>query len=48
MLYAPLKSIFHKTYTSFYPLENGWFRFVSTNYMETEDFTIEKEKNNED
>ena len=34
MLQAPLRSIFHKTYSSFYPLSNGWFRFVSTNYID--------------
>lgn len=34
MLEAPLKSIFHKTYSSFYPLPNGWLRFVSTNYID--------------
>ncbi len=34
MLHAPLRSIFHRTYSSFYPLENGWFRFVSTNYLD--------------
>jgi hypothetical protein len=34
MLQAPLRSIFHKTYSSFYPLDNGWIRFVSTNYVE--------------
>jgi len=33
MLQAPLRSIFHKTYSSFYPAGNGWIRFVSTNYM---------------
>lgn len=36
MLHAPLKSIFHRTYTSFYPIENGWHRFVSTNYLDDE------------
>lgn len=36
MLEAPLKSIFHRTYTSFYPIENGWYRFVSTNYLDDE------------
>jgi hypothetical protein len=40
MLQAPLRSIFHRTYSSFYPLENGWYRFVSTNY-------IDEEQNNE-
>lgn len=34
MLQAPLRSIFHKTYSSFYPLENGWYRFVSTNFLD--------------
>ena len=45
MLQAPLKSIFHKTYSSFYPYKNGWLRFVSTNYMDKED---EEELNSED
>lgn len=36
MLHAPLRSIFHRTYTSFYPAENGWYRFVSTNYLDEE------------
>jgi len=39
MLEAPLKSIFHRTYTSFYPIENGWYRFVSTNYLDDENST---------
>lgn len=34
MLQAPLRSIFHKTYSSFYPAQNGWLMFVSTNYMD--------------
>lgn len=34
MLQAPLRSIFHKTYSSFYPAKNGWYRFVSTNIIE--------------
>ena len=41
MLQAPLRSIFHRTYSSFYPAENGWFRFVSTNYIDKEDEEIE-------
>ena len=36
MLQAPLRSIFHRTYTSFYPIKNGWYNFVSTNYLEEE------------
>ena len=34
MLQAPLRSIFHRTYSSFYPAQNGWLRFVSTNYID--------------
>ena len=34
MLQAPLRSIFHKSYSSFYPAKNGWLMFVSTNYMD--------------
>ncbi len=41
MLQAPLKSIFHKTYSSFYPQDNGWFKFVSTNYIDKEDGELE-------
>lgn len=43
MLEAPLRSIFSKTHTSFYQLENGWLRFVSTNYLDNtfEDFVDE-------
>ncbi len=37
MLHAPLRSIFHRSYSSFYPLENGWLRFVSTNYLDEEE-----------
>lgn len=38
MLQAPLRSIFHKTYSSFYPLPNGWLKFVSTNYIEDDNY----------
>jgi len=37
MLQAPLHSIFHRTYSSFYPAKNGWLRFVSTNYTDDEE-----------
>jgi len=37
MLLAPLRSIFQKTYSSFYPQKNGWLRFVSTNYINEDD-----------
>ena len=43
MLQAPLRSIFHRTYSSFYPASNGWLRFVSTNYVD-----VEEEFENED
>ncbi len=42
MLHAPLHSIFHRTYSSFYPAKNGWLRFVSTNYIDKEDDINEK------
>ena len=43
MLQAPLRSIFQKTYTSFYPVQNGWLQFVSKNYV-----TEDEELNSED
>jgi len=48
MLQAPLRSIFHRTYSSFYPAQNGWLRFVSTNYIDKEDEVFEKEEVDED
>ncbi|MDF1874998.1 hypothetical protein JHD48_04540 [Sulfurimonas sp. SAG-AH-194-I05] len=45
MLQAPLRSIFHRTYSSFYPAENGWLNFVSTNYIDVEeDLSIDLEE----
>ena len=41
MLQAPLRSIFHRTYSSFYPAQNGWLRFVSTNYIDEEELGSE-------
>lgn len=41
MLHAPLRSIFHRTYTSFYSVENGWYRFVSSNYLDDDDNVTE-------
>jgi hypothetical protein len=43
MLHAPLRSIFHRTYTSFYPIENGWYRFVSSNYLDDEEMMEENQ-----
>jgi len=42
MLQAPLRSIFHRTYSSFYPTQNGWLRFVSTNYIDNEELLDEE------
>lgn len=39
MLHAPLHSIFQRTYSSFYPAQNGWLRFVSTNYTDEEEYS---------
>ncbi len=47
MLQAPLRSIFHRTYSSFYPAQNGWLRFVSTNYID-EDLNFSQEIDSED
>ncbi len=44
MLHAPLRSIFNRTYSSFYPAQNGWLRFVSTNYIDKEE-TLEVQEN---
>ncbi len=41
MLQAPLRSIFHRTYSSFYPAQNGWLRFVSTNYIDEDELELE-------
>ncbi len=43
MLQAPLKSIFNRTYTSFYPIENGWYSFVSSNYLDEDTNTTDGE-----
>lgn len=47
MLQAPLRSIFHRTYSSFYPAGNGWLRFVSTNYTDKEEERQEVKKEEE-
>ena len=47
MLQAPLRSIFHKTYSSFYPQENGWLRFVSTNYVKDSEVESQEESSDE-
>ncbi len=36
LLLPPLKSIFTTTKTSFFPMDNGWFRFISINESEKE------------
>jgi len=44
MLQAPLRSIFHRTYSSFYPAGNGWLSFVSTNYTDDDETMLEKDE----
>lgn len=44
MLQAPLRSIFHRTYSSFYESEDGWLKFVSTNYIDEEELSLESPK----
>jgi len=34
LLLAPLRSIFHRSYTSYYAMDNGWYSFVSKNYLD--------------
>jgi len=41
MLLSPLKSIFHENRTTFYSLENGWYRFVSVNLLHNEEGLIQ-------
>jgi len=36
LLLAPLRSIFHRSYTSYYAMDNGWYSFVSKNYLDRE------------
>jgi hypothetical protein len=48
MLQAPLRSIFHRSYSSFYPLSNGWLHFVSTNYIDKEELEEVEEEVDED
>jgi len=43
MLQAPLRSIFHNTYSSFYPAENGWLYFVSKNYIDEDETTLKED-----
>jgi hypothetical protein len=35
-LLAPLRSIFDRSYTSYYQKSNGWINFVSTNYIDSD------------
>lgn len=45
MLQAPLRSIFHRTYSSFYPAPNGWLTFVSTNYIDENELEVGNSSN---
>jgi hypothetical protein len=48
MLQAPLRSIFNRTYSSFYPAPNGWLKFVSTNYIDENDIESDIENSDEE
>jgi len=48
MLNAPLKSIFHRTYTSFYPAKGGWLNFVSKNYIDVDLMEVDEEGDNDE
>ncbi|NOR57176.1 MAG: hypothetical protein GQ474_01465 [Sulfurimonas sp.] len=48
ILQAPLRSIFHRTYSSFYPAPNGWLKFVSTNYIDEDELALESQSVNEE
>jgi len=43
LLQAPLKSIFHSNQTTFYPIRNGWYKFVSINEGGIDSINGEKE-----
>lgn len=43
-LLAPLRSIFDRSFTSYYQQRNGWINFVSTNYVDTVTTQTTKEK----
>jgi len=43
LLQAPLKSIFNRNQTTFYPIRNGWYRFVSINEGGLESINGEQE-----
>jgi hypothetical protein len=47
MLQAPLRSIFQETYSSFYPVKNGWLNFVSTNYMKEDSLQMQEDEGSE-
>jgi len=43
LLQAPLKSVFHRNQTTFYPIRNGWYKFVSINEGGMESMNGEEE-----
>ncbi|WP_373034975.1 hypothetical protein [Sulfurimonas sp.] len=48
MLQAPLRSIFNRTYSSFYPAPNGWLKFVSTNYIDEDEMQTDAVKSDKE
>ena len=45
-LLAPLRSIFDRSYTSYYQTKSGWINFVSTNYIDVPKSKVQKEVSN--
>ena len=43
-LLAPLRSIFDRSYTSYYQQSNGWINFVSTNYIDSHEKQMKQEE----
>lgn len=47
-LLAPLRSIFDRSFTTYYQKSNGWINFVSTNYIDTHKNEISKEESSDE
>jgi len=45
-LLAPLRSIFDRSFTSYYQKKNGWINFVSTNFIDSHKKQMKKEESN--
>lgn len=47
-LLAPLRSIFDRSFTSYYQKRSGWINFVSTNYIDSHQKQMNKEEANDE